>query len=107
MCCGILPFDGGPPIYQRKLCIGGDVMGRIQRTWQLFKTASSERVSAHIGIGIKGVIFSFGDSPKSFKFKCKMGSPLITFVLPTRDMLTIRHPHLERQRSNVKRMFFN
>ena len=78
-------------------------MGRIQRIWKLFKTASSEPVPALIGIGIEVAVFSFGDSPKNFKLKCKMGFPFITFVLPLGDMLTIHRPHRERQRSNVKR----
>jgi hypothetical protein len=38
-------------------------MGRIQKTWQQFKIASSEPVPALIGIGIGGAGFSFGDSP--------------------------------------------
>jgi hypothetical protein len=67
--------------------------GKDPKYLVLFKTAFSECVPARIGIGIEGVIFSFGDSPKSFKFKCEMGSPFITLVLPPGDMLTIRRPH--------------
>jgi hypothetical protein len=92
MYCGELLFDGGPPIYQRKQCNGGNPMRRIRRIWQLFKTASSKLVPVLNDIGIKVTIF-FLDSPKSFELKCDMGFPFIAFVLPLGDMLTIYRPH--------------
>jgi hypothetical protein len=55
----------------------------------------------------QGSRFSFGDSPKNFKLKCKMGFPFITFVLPLGDMLIIHRPHQEGQRSNAERKCFN
>jgi len=51
-------------------------MGRIQRIWQLFKTASSKPVPALIGIGIEVAVFSFWRLSKEFQTQMQDGIPL-------------------------------
>ena len=83
MFLGTLQFDGGRTIYQRKLCNGGDPMGKIQMTWRQFTTAFTKLKPAHISIGIGGAVHSFGDSPKSFRLIWEMGSLLSHLSGPT------------------------